>query len=223
MGQYWRIVNLSKREYLDPHALGSGEKAWEQLANQMPSKALYILTLAQPEMRGGGDLDLDLDSNWQGLGDYPDLAHAVIGRWAGDRIAVVGDYAESDDLIKCGTINSRQVDVKKIYSSCMDEKDFDSEGAWEKEQGITKSMLFTNVTAYVQRVLEHELNGKFVNTGHCSSYWMEGKDLEAFEKSGKDYWTFITETRLKETTLKEKIEELQDYVATLLELVSESA
>lgn len=71
MGQYHLTVNLDKHEFLHPHKLGDGLKLWEQLNSQ-----------------GGGDL-------WDG--DKPEDTKWV-GRWAGDRIAVVGDYAKQDDL-----------------------------------------------------------------------------------------------------------------------------
>ena len=33
VGQYHLVVNLSRKEFLDPHKLGCGLKAWEQIAN----------------------------------------------------------------------------------------------------------------------------------------------------------------------------------------------
>jgi hypothetical protein len=41
MGQYWRVVNLDKCEYIDPYALGSGAKLWEQRHNCNSAKAFY--------------------------------------------------------------------------------------------------------------------------------------------------------------------------------------
>lgn len=110
MGQYWIPVNLDKHEYISPHKFGAGLKLWEQLASHPGTgAALIILCAAQREQRGGGDLDLE--SNWHGSertlpehnatpgpGGYAEVARAVIGRWAGDRIALVGDYAEASDL-----------------------------------------------------------------------------------------------------------------------------
>lgn len=101
MGQYWKVCNLDKKEFLDPHKLGSGLKLWEQVAaNPGTGTALVILCAAMPEARGGGDLDLD--DNWHGPErvfprdnvkpgpmptGYQAITHEVIGRWAGDRIA----------------------------------------------------------------------------------------------------------------------------------------
>lgn len=83
MGQYWKPVNLDKREYIDPRKLGAGLKLWEQLANPPGvGAALVILLACMPERRGGGDLN-----------ESP-----IVGRWAGDRITFVGDYSEARDL-----------------------------------------------------------------------------------------------------------------------------
>ena len=87
MGQYHYIVNLDKLEYIDPLRLGIGLKAWEQIANNPSTpQALFALLICSND-RGGGDL--------HGSHEGPDR---VLGRWAGDRIAVVGDYAEDGDL-----------------------------------------------------------------------------------------------------------------------------
>jgi hypothetical protein len=88
MGQYWKVCNLDKREYVTGPGLGTGAKLWEHLANHPSSgSALIVLCAAMPVARGGGDLRLDSA-----------VARRTIGRWAGDRIALVGDYAEEDDV-----------------------------------------------------------------------------------------------------------------------------
>lgn len=87
MGQYHYIVNLTKREYIHPHKLGHGLKLLEQIDSVGgPPTALFIL-LACSNGRGGGDFN-NLDT--------PSAKY--IGRWAGDQIAIVGDYAERTDL-----------------------------------------------------------------------------------------------------------------------------
>lgn len=129
MGQYWIPVNLDKKEYVHPHKLGCGLKLWEQLANN-PSTgdAILILCSAMPERRGGGDLQ----------------EHPVVGRWAGDRIAWIGDYAEAGDLPK--------ENASVIYEEVMDCHYEDGEG-------------WTDVTDLVCEVIEIELEGKFEGTG----------------------------------------------------------
>jgi len=101
-----------------------------------------------PERRGGGDFDLD--SNYHGperqrdnpgpvIAEYNDVAKQTIGRWAGDRIALVGDYAEDTDL-------DPEHKASTIYGRC-------NEGE------------FTDVTDLVVQVVEHECGGKFQGSG----------------------------------------------------------
>ena len=128
MGQYWKPVNLTKREYINPHKLGAGLKLWEQLANSPGTgAALIILCAAMPERRGSGDLAED----------------PVIGRWAGDQIALVGDYAENSDL------PNAPIPASEIYAAC----DHEHPHKW------------TDITDLVCPVIERELHGKFVGTG----------------------------------------------------------
>ena len=77
MGEYMRIINLDKKELVKivPY------KFWEQIANHFIPIVLYILvTEPTPE-----------DSIGLGWGDISKLKE-VIGRWAGDRIIILGDY-----------------------------------------------------------------------------------------------------------------------------------
>ena len=167
MGQYWKCVSLDKHEYIDPHKLGCGLKLWEQLANHPGTgAALIILCAAMPEARGGGDLDLD--ENWHGPertfpehnaspgpmpNNYPAIAARTIGRWAGDRIAIVGDYAEDSDL-------PPEFEASKIYGACSESGNEDPS---DPDYLATKS--WTDISDDVCRVIEHELNGKFVGGG----------------------------------------------------------
>lgn len=157
MGQYWIPVNIDKKEFIDPHKLAVGLKLGEQVGSGHGSPdALFILTAAMRERRGGGDFDWD--SNYYGkertaahpLGapvveDYNEVAKRTIGRWAGDRIAVVGDYAEDTDLpgIVVDTPNG-QVGASEFYGLC-------------REDGSG----FADITADVARVIEHEAGGTF--------------------------------------------------------------
>ena len=81
MGQYWKPVNIDKREFIHPHQLKDGLKLVEFLGSTTTT-ALGVLLAAMPERRGGGDIEAD----------------PIVGRWAGDRIAIVGDYAEPGDI-----------------------------------------------------------------------------------------------------------------------------
>jgi hypothetical protein len=82
MGQYHYIVNITKKQYIHPHQIGSGLKIVEQIGwEKSPSTALFLL-LACSNGRGGGDVN----------------SHPLVGRWAGDQIAVIGDYSTSYDI-----------------------------------------------------------------------------------------------------------------------------
>jgi hypothetical protein len=152
MGQYWKVVNLDKLESIYPHKLGVGLKLGEQIGSGHGTPdALFILVATMRERRGGGDFDWD--SNYYGperdsknrdhnanggpvIEEYNTVAKRTIGRWAGDRIAVVGDYSEDSDLPSFP-------DFAKLYS---DDTTAD-------------------ITDDVVKVLEHELGGKFVGDG----------------------------------------------------------
>jgi hypothetical protein len=81
---------------LFPHEVGFGAKQWEHtgFAGSL-SDILYALC-AYPERRGGGDFENDNEEN---TGMFSGIQNGVFkGRWHGDRVAVVGDYAEFGDL-----------------------------------------------------------------------------------------------------------------------------
>lgn len=131
MGQYWIPVNLDKKEFINPHKLGTGLKLWEQLANHPGTgAALIVLCAAEREERGGGDLNL-IDNKGEAV--------TIVGRWAGDRIAFVGDYAEDSDL-------PAQFNARQIWTKCMGESRDDN---WK------------DISEEVRVVIEQELEGEF--------------------------------------------------------------
>ncbi|MEE9383201.1 MAG: hypothetical protein V3V08_07290 [Nannocystaceae bacterium] len=142
MGQYWMPVNLDKKEFLDPHKLGCGLKLAEQVGT-FPGTGtpLIILCAAVGELRSMGDLGRD-----EGTSDYEAIAARTIGRWRGDRIAIVGDYAEDEFL-------PPEFQASQIYSRCRHADD------------IPASEYYTDITEDVCQVLEHELGGAFSGDG----------------------------------------------------------
>lgn len=84
MGQYFFVVNLDRREYLAPLQLGCGAKLLEIAAN--PCLNVLAFLLRQSSETGGGDIR---------------KPYANAGRWAGNRIAIVGDYDESGIFTQC--------------------------------------------------------------------------------------------------------------------------
>lgn len=80
MGQHYLLVNRDRQEYICPHHLGCGAKLWEICANDMPRVLPYLLQ----------------QSSGHGGGDPQNQPTDQLGRWAGDRIVVVGDYDHSE-------------------------------------------------------------------------------------------------------------------------------
>jgi len=197
MGQYWLVVNLDKKEFINPSKLGTGLKLWEQLATHPGTgAALIVLLAAEREPRGGGDFDID--ENWHGPErkfpehnvtpgpmpeGYSEIAKRTIGRWAGDRIAIVGDYAEDSDL------PNSPIPASEIFDKCSGEGhieyDDNPEGALyqcgvegDPNYGkyahwvIDTPPEFRDISDDVCRVIEHELGGKFEG-----DVWREFKEM----------------------------------------------
>ena len=141
MGQYWIPVNLDKKEFIHPHDLGAGLKLWEQLANHPgTAAALILLQAAMPDPRGGGDLN----------------PNDVVGRWAGDRVVLVGDYGEKGDIP-----GKPELDAGKIYMQCQ------PEAYRDPGDGITE--YYTDISEMVCEVIANELGGYYEGDGWRTS------------------------------------------------------
>ena len=81
MGQYHKVYNIDKKQYIHGHRIDNGLKLLEQVGFEKSAASAVFLLLANSNGRGGGDAP----------------AHRLIGSWAGDRIVVQGDYAEESD------------------------------------------------------------------------------------------------------------------------------
>ena len=133
MGQYHKLVNLDKQEVVHPHMLGLGLKQWEQTGFKggTLADAIYLLTMTSVA-RGGGD--------WEETN--------ISGRWAGDRVVVLGDYTEDSDLPSVPNAGN-------LYAESEDWRDISARtaGALGKVFGFTMTM-----GAYgPERVYEREL------------------------------------------------------------------
>lgn len=80
MGQYYYVVNVDKKQYLNPHAFGDGLKLMEFGLSGCGTMAGLAVLLAQGNGRGLGDLHSE---------------DPLVGSWAGDRVIVAGDYADA--------------------------------------------------------------------------------------------------------------------------------
>lgn len=105
MGQYHKVYNLDKREFIHAHHIDNGLKLLEQCgpSDQPTTSDAVWLLLANSNGRGGGDA--------------PD--HPLVGRWAGDRLVVQGDYANDDDAAYvseevCESCTNISADVREM-------------------------------------------------------------------------------------------------------------
>jgi hypothetical protein len=177
MGQYHILVNLDKREYVSSSGLGSGIKLWEMMASRPSALTALAPLLACSNGRGGGDLNTEY--NWNVSGSHlensetgetsnipgdkvilvesePDKEKGVIGRWTGDRVAIVGDYAEADDLEWFRNGKS----AADIYRLCISPEEYEQYDM--DDVRVSLDDLFTDITPLVRPLIEHELDGKFV-------------------------------------------------------------
>ena len=142
MGQYHHAVNLDKREYLNPHDMGLGLKQWEQVSERTALALVALLSC----------------SNGRGGGDLPEV-EGVSGRWAGDRIAFVGDYTEEGDI-------ESYPDIDRVYGLCgasqEDIDELDEDGNRFYPEG---TLPFTDITPLIVSFIEEAENGIFVGQG----------------------------------------------------------
>ena len=85
MGQYYKIVNIKKKQYISPHTFGDGSKLMEFSMSANGVLAGLAILLADGNGRGGGDLGSKND---------------IVGSWSGDNIVVAGDYADAGKFVK---------------------------------------------------------------------------------------------------------------------------
>jgi len=109
MGQYHKVYNLDKREFIHGHQINNGLKLMEQCGpgeGATTSDAVWLL-LANSNGRGGGDAP----------------KHSMVGRWAGDRLVVQGDYVEGTDTAyipdcEIESFTNISADVKEMLGTC---------------------------------------------------------------------------------------------------------
>jgi hypothetical protein len=148
MGQYWYPVNLTKKEFFHPHSISQGLKLCEIVWGGGPDvgSALALLLAAGKAYRGGGDIE-------------PSNALApVLGRWAGDKVALVGDYAQKKDLPAC-----HKADY--IYEFC-------SNAHYRHEGAPTGG--WKDISEEVAAALAKEFGGRFDGEADGYRHWKEG-------------------------------------------------
>jgi len=108
MGQYFLLVNLDKKEYVDPHKIGGLLKLWEWCVNRQANIIPWLL--AKGPQDGTSLCRIQFRSEFKDEEDKKSYLNMIqeeaetpigkghfktAGRWAGDRIILIGDYDES--------------------------------------------------------------------------------------------------------------------------------
>jgi hypothetical protein len=174
MGQYHIPVNLDRKEYFSPHRLGDGLKALEQALSGpggVPTALHALLTVSNG--RGGGD-----------YGTNHPLAKEVLGRWGGQRVAIVGDYAESGDIPKAEGIEP------VLYSLCSSKDGVDGAVEWWRSR-LEAENISNDEKAAIRNYIDLALRwGPFTDISDLLvTYLSEGVDdyYHAFSYKG-DGW-----------------------------------
>jgi hypothetical protein len=97
--------------------------------------------------------------------DYPAIARRTIGRWAGDRVALVGDYAKDSDPVGAGLYAAIN-ECDENNCPCL----------------ADKLSHWFDVSDDVCAVIEHELGGKFIGEGWRD--WVSAEELPKCVKCG---------------------------------------
>jgi len=111
MGQYFKVINKTKKEILNPHTFGSGLKLWEIINSRGEILQGLALLLAEGHQK--------YDKNYQ------PIKSDIIGRWKGDKISIMGDYVEHE-VVKDG-----EVKLQNFWESMYDDEGISFRNGWK--------------------------------------------------------------------------------------------
>jgi len=140
MGQYHYLINLDKKQVIHPHQIGNGLKLHEQIGWPYATATALVMLLAASSRDGG-----------RGGGDFR-CGHPLIGAWAGDRVAFLGDYAACDDL--------PGLDAPLLYAQCHAACHPNLKGG--RPQGWEA---WRNISAQVRQMMEDEFGIHYQGEG----------------------------------------------------------
>jgi hypothetical protein len=171
MGQYYKYVNLDKKEYLHPHRFGEGLKSGEWMYSGMMPRALAVL-LIDGDGRGGGDLRII------------EYAPDIIGRWAGDRIVISGDYSDHGKFI-----DSSHPPLDEIHDE-VSESQIQEQNNLPNVYDLTHHESFKDISEMVILALSSPEAERipFWPEGHGTCYVRDGKHEEQKRKQGYTYY-----------------------------------
>lgn len=184
MGQYYKIVNVKKKQYITPHTFGDGAKLMEFSMSANGVLAGLAILLADGNGRGGGDLNSE---------------NEIVGSWAGDNIVVAGDYADQGKFVKTTDQNLYEVCIAegedislKVLDALCDDRYFFEEfrkhrAQWTsndevdtlikkklKEKGLTEVKIYKVVSSKDRNVLYNVTEDNGTWECDCPSFTYTG-------------------------------------------------
>lgn len=152
MGQYHILVNLTRKEFVNPQSLGLGLKQVEHI-NEI-GRVIYLLTMV-PTPRGGGDMLPEVNDNF-----------VFVGSWLGDKIAIVGDYSCDKDLPSFPNFGS-------IWKECMKNSN-PLYGHYHEIPDRKQKSLWRDITVDLSLELEQIFGKQIIPYDH-PTLWPDGK------------------------------------------------
>lgn len=177
MGQYFKIINLDKRQYFSPSIFDEGIKKTSILQGMHAYALGKLITY-------GGELSEE-NKKWR-KGNEQGI---WFGAWAGDKIAIVGDYAKSNLL----GIEPTNPENKAINLYELAELEFENIGGklilWlindEKFADWLSDRLKTN-EQYIGKI--GYIAYKFPDINEELKIFLENNYGKAWEKKSKEVW-----------------------------------
>ena len=96
MGQYFKVVNHAKKEYLEPFNMRASARFSSLLGAHEMTRAIswLVCTSTNPA--------------WLTLKDKNNRTERIIGSWCGDPVEIIGDYSEEE---LCYLVRDQYVDI----------------------------------------------------------------------------------------------------------------
>jgi hypothetical protein len=163
MGQYHIPVCPDLAEAFMPHDIGCGLKSAEQLFTR-PGTCAALVALVSAR---GGNMPADLSQS------------PLVGRWAGRRVLIQGDYAEDGDILGWGG-----PPLSKLYSALHNAAD---------EMPEAGRLIYADISEEVAAFLEGACPVRFFKARWGSSYGVAVKPV-AQESGGSGVAEYVIDT-----------------------------
>lgn len=143
MGQYFITINKTKKEYLRTYTFGDGAKFLEFMSSRRGMKEATMMLLTN----GGESLKC-----------YFSPKEKYLGRWSGDQIEILGDYAEGDLWDQIQSEKSKWKDIsKETYRALYLNNRWFAEEEKEYLKKNGGQHLFTEQTVILQELFPEQL------------------------------------------------------------------